>query len=443
VGHLLLTRVQVALRPGVVRDERAGGRLVLRLGPIAVAVGAGADRALLARLVDGVGEDEAAGDATCALLRDAALLDRVVALGEGGVVRVQPLARRFRAEEAPMPEQLVAAPHAVARFGPGALVVEQPAAAVRVRVEGSAVAAAAALLAGERPARAEALAAELWAAGVLAGEADAGPGPADAWEPHDLLLHARSRLGATDGPFGGTWRRGGGAPAPPALWPPAGAVIELPPAAPLPRGRDVFAVIGARRSTRDYGAAPADLGALATLLHVAARVRGRVDARGWEATDRPYPSGGRAYELELFLAVARCDGLAPGLYRYLPDRHALEDRAAPPEEVGALLAVAGQTMGGAPPPPVLVVLAARMSRISYKYESIAYSLVLKHVGVLQQTLALAAEGLGLGTCLLGGGDSERFARAAGVHPLAVAAVGELALGPLPGAHPQPLQEVPA
>ena len=38
---------------------------------------------------------------------------------------------------------------------------------------------------------------------------------------------------------------------------------------------------------------------------------------------RPYPSGGSAYELELYLAVANCEGLARGFYHYDADRHAL------------------------------------------------------------------------------------------------------------------------
>ncbi len=35
---------------------------------------------------------------------------------------------------------------------------------------------------------------------------------------------------------------------------------------------------------------------------------------------RPYPSGGSAYELELYLAVANCEGLARGFYHYDADR---------------------------------------------------------------------------------------------------------------------------
>jgi SagB-type dehydrogenase family enzyme len=77
---------------------------------------------------------------------------------------------------------------------------------------------------------------------------------------------------------------------------------------------------------------------------------------------------------------------------------------------------------------VLLILAARFPCLAWKYESIAYALTLKHVGVLYQTRYLAATAMGLAACAIGGGDADLFARAAGTDYYAETSVGEFLLG---------------
>src|SRR5262249_42608725 len=77
---------------------------------------------------------------------------------------------------------------------------------------------------------------------------------------------------------------------------------------------------------------------------------------------------------------------------------------------------------------VLILLAARFERLAWKYESIAYSLVLKDVGVVYQTMYLAAAAMGLAPCAVGCGDSDAFARAAGTDYYVETSVGEFLLG---------------
>ena len=77
---------------------------------------------------------------------------------------------------------------------------------------------------------------------------------------------------------------------------------------------------------------------------------------------------------------------------------------------------------------ILVILAARVPRLAWKYESIAYSLILKHVGVIFQSMYLAATAMGLAPCAIGGGDSDRFARATGLDYFTESSVGEFLLG---------------
>jgi SagB-type dehydrogenase family enzyme len=143
---------------------------------------------------------------------------------------------------------------------------------------------------------------------------------------------------------------------------------------------------------------------------------------------RPYPSGGGLYELEVYPLVNRCEGLSPGLYRYDGSTHSLEYVAAMDPDGRQLVddARAASRMRGEP--HVLLLLAARFMRVNWKYESVAYSLILKNVGVLQQTMYLVATAMGLAACALGGGNSDVFCRLAGTDFWHETTVGEFLLG---------------
>ena len=64
---------------------------------------------------------------------------------------------------------------------------------------------------------------------------------------------------------------------------------------------------------------------------------------------------------------------------------------------------------------ILITHTARFNRLSWKYSSIAYSLILKNVGVLIQTLYLMATDMGLGGCAIGTADIDRFAKMTGIE----------------------------
>ena len=154
---------------------------------------------------------------------------------------------------------------------------------------------------------------------------------------------------------------------------------------------------------------------------------------------RPYPAGDGLYELELYAAVNLCPNLAPGLYHYDPAGHRLIRLRERTSEVAGLLRDAAEST--ATPEDtlqVLLILAARFPRVAWKYESIAYALTLKHVGVLYQTMYLTATAMGLAPCAIGGGDADLFARAAGTEYYAETSVGEFLLG---NPRPQPVGRV--
>jgi len=265
------------------------------------------------------------------------------------------------------------------------------------------------------------------------------------WEFHDLLFHARSRCGRFDAPYGGTYRLAGRLAPPPALKPHlAGETVDLyrPDMERLQREDPPLAWVQERRcSVRAFDAdRPITDGQLGEFLYRVARVKECRQAEvgtsagpiSMDYTSRPYPAGGSLYELELYAAVNVCANLEPGLYYYDPSLHQLIRRCGRTADLAGLLQDAGRSTGiAATDLQVLLILAARFPRLAWKYESIAYALTLKHVGVIFQTMYLAATAMGLAPCAVGGGDADLFARAAGTDYYAETSVGEFLLGSQP------------
>lgn len=243
-----------------------------------------------------------------------------------------------------------------------------------------------------------------------------------AWAFHDLLFHARHRAGRHAAPHGAVPGRTA-LPAPRAIV--AGSALL-----PLPRPRrgapalaPLDVVLQRRRSRPRQGAAAMSRRELGEFFFHCARATRRRDGR----ERRPYPAAGGVYELEIHAAVHRCQDLPPGMYRYDARAHALAPVAPEGDGLQRLLRAAGRATR-APMPQILIVLAARFDAINTRYASIAYALILKDAGVLQQTMCLTAAALGLAACPVGCGDSDLFARATGRGYYTEGAVAELTLG---------------
>ncbi|XXT64097.1 SagB family peptide dehydrogenase [Sorangium sp. So ce693] len=258
------------------------------------------------------------------------------------------------------------------------------------------------------------------------------------WGFYDLLFHARTRRGTNVEQLGKTYPFRGRFDPPPALIPPSGAArvsLSTPDLARLVSDDPPFAaVVETRRSVRRHGAAPLSVDALGELLFRTLRVRRfspPSTEKPYEVTDRPYPSAGACYPLEAYLAVDRCRRLDPGLFRYVPEEHALELVCGKNRGVDRLLQDAARATGVEAPPQVLMILAARFARVSWSYGPLAYNLILKEVGVVFHSVYLAATAMGLGACALGAGDARLFAEIVGVDVLVATSVGEILLGSLP------------
>jgi SagB-type dehydrogenase family enzyme len=251
----------------------------------------------------------------------------------------------------------------------------------------------------------------------------------DSWEFHDLLFHARSRHGRH--------RNGYGARPQSALTP----VRELP--APRPRPADIVrlprpdmnglrrndipftAVLEDRRTRRAHSVSPMTIGELGEFLYRTVRARRRRPDQ-WRGFDRVAPTGGAVYELDAYLAIQRCRGARPGLYRYDPIGHALWRRAPMTPDVRRVIAMAGHA--ARTEPQVLIIVSARFGRTLRRYASMGYAMILKDTGVLFQTFYLVATAMGLAPCAIGGGDSDDFARAARTQYYEETSVGEFLLG---------------
>jgi SagB-type dehydrogenase family enzyme len=79
-------------------------------------------------------------------------------------------------------------------------------------------------------------------------------------------------------------------------------------------------------------------------------------------------------------------------------------------------------------PQILITIAARFGRISWKYSSLAYALILKDVGVLTQMFYLMATDMGLGGCAIGPTNIDLFAKMTGIEFHVEGSVGQFALG---------------
>jgi SagB-type dehydrogenase family enzyme len=262
------------------------------------------------------------------------------------------------------------------------------------------------------------------------------------WSPVDMMFHTRSTLGRHDHSFGITYPAGTARPTEPVVKPQASQYIPLH----SPRWEDlcrsdppVVVAMEGRRSVRRYAGSPITAAQLGDLLYRTARVRSLVNAApagknppdvpaGTVYSSRPYPSGGASYELELYLTVANCTGLASGVYHYEPLGHRLEpvseDRAAAAELLHA--ARISAALDG--PAQVLISMTARFRRLSWRYEGLAYRLVLMHVGVLMQNLYMVCAAMGLAPCAVDAVDIDVAARAFGADWRTEPCVGQFLVG---------------
>lgn len=147
-----------------------------------------------------------------------------------------------------------------------------------------------------------------------------------------------------------------------------------------------------RRSVREYSHEPLLLADIGQLLWA---------AQGISAKDfyRTAPSAGGLYPLEIYLVSGNVDGLADGVYRYIPQGHSLikiDDGDKRGELQSAALDQSAVSDAGA-----VMVIAAVYQRTTQKYGERGIRYVHMEVGHTAQNVYLQAVSLGLGTVFIG------------------------------------------
>ena len=198
------------------------------------------------------------------------------------------------------------------------------------------------------------------------------------------------------------------------------AAISLP--VPESGSSPLEEVLAARRSRRAFAGKGISLDLLSRLLFAAQGVTG--ESGGVQL--RTAPSAGALYPLELYLVALRVEGLEPGLYRYVPKAHALEEvrRGELEGELHAACLSQGTLLGAA----VHLVLTELPARMEWKYGPRTDRYSAMEAGAIGQNVYLLVEALGLGTVAVGAFDDRALASLLGVRleqetPLLVHPVG--------------------
>ncbi len=185
-------------------------------------------------------------------------------------------------------------------------------------------------------------------------------------------------------------------------------------------GKSFAECVNERRSRRKFSEAPLSLEELSWLLWCSGGVR---DAREKYAF-RTVPSGGCRHAMDTLVYARRVDGLAPGLYRFIPVGHqlALLSAAKPLAGDGSATgkaldldkamdeALLGQLYGCA----ALICWTAVPYRMEWRYTAAAAKIIALDAGHACQNLYGACESLGLGTFALGAYDQAAADKALGV-----------------------------
>lgn len=171
-------------------------------------------------------------------------------------------------------------------------------------------------------------------------------------------------------------------------------VVKLPP--PAHQGKmSVAEALKKRRTVRSFAHRGLELAQVGQLLWGASGVS---DPRGY----RTAPSAGATYPLEIYLVVGErgVNGLTPGLYRYVPEGHALT--LIQPGDLRGPVARASLHQTWMAEAPVMVVLAAEYRRCQARYgEDRGVRYTHMEAGAASQNLFLQAEALGLAAGIVG------------------------------------------
>lgn len=173
-----------------------------------------------------------------------------------------------------------------------------------------------------------------------------------------------------------------------------------------------------RRSTREYADEALTLEEVSQLLWAAQGVTA-------EWGGRTAPSAGALYPLETYLVVGNVENLAPGVYKYKPERHELVK--VKDDDVREELAKASLGQSWVKEGAIDIVIAAVYERTTRKYGDRGVRYVHMEAGHAAQNICLQATALDLGIVTVGAFYDDRVRETMGIPenetPLYVIPVG--------------------
>ncbi len=210
------------------------------------------------------------------------------------------------------------------------------------------------------------------------------------------------------------------------------SIIPLP--APHEKGDlSVESALQNRRSTRRYKKFPLSKEILGQILWAGQGITEKSDNppafwgdRAWPGGLRTAPSAGALYPLDVYVAVGHVEDLAPGVYRYLPGKQALEHTAEGDRREELSRAALGQACvrEGA----VVLIISGVYARSAAKYGDRAQRYTHIETGAVGQNIYLQAESLGLGTVMVGAFNDKKVQSVLGLSqdeiPLAIMPIGK-------------------
>ncbi len=170
---------------------------------------------------------------------------------------------------------------------------------------------------------------------------------------------------------------------------------------------DLRDAIRQRRSVRIFTGSPVPFPILSYLLWAMQGVSGPA------LMYRTAPSAGALHPVDTYAAIQNVSGVPIGIWRYLPDRHALELIEGGPEPI-MQLSKACLMQPAVLRAPVTFFWAATPYRTVWKYGQRGYRDIFLDAGHICQNCYLAGVQAGLGVCAIGAFSDD--AAAAALHP---------------------------
>lgn len=165
-------------------------------------------------------------------------------------------------------------------------------------------------------------------------------------------------------------------------------------------GADLGDVLERRRSVRHFSGEELSIEALGRLLFASYGCASRRRHEGVGGYQRPAPSAGGLYPIEIYAILSNVSGAADGVYHYDATAHAIELLRAGRYGETMIDLTMGQDM--VREANAIFVLTAVRDRTMFKYGQRGYRFLYLDAGHVGQNLYLVATALGLGPVGIGG-----------------------------------------